>query len=189
MGVSEQETAAAEPMLAVAVRYWQELGLDLGETALVAGDGFLARMFCLAAVWHGACPVIRLDSSDPDIPGVENWKLPSDDPEASLDRLAGRLADAPAVAAVELTGQAVVADALFEILPVYARLLLAGSAGEPLTIDYYNNIHRKGINVLARTIDPAFPAGSGDDPFVARVKALLACPERVKAVMVATRGS
>lgn len=186
MDVSEQGPAAVEPYLAAAVGAWQELGLDLGETALVSGDGIQARMLCLAALWHGACPVVRLDSKDPDIAGVDHCRLPEDDPDPALEALAKRLAAAPAVAAVDLTGRAVVVDALFEVLPGYARLMLAGSGGEPLTIDYYNNIHRKGITVLARRID----SGSGlDGSMPERVRALLACPERARAAVAAAGGA
>ena len=189
MGNLEQETAAVVPLLATALNGWQELGLEIGETALVSGEGPLARMFCLAALWHGACPVILLAAADPGIPGVGTWTVPSDDPEPTLEKLAGRLAGDPAVAAVDLSGRAFVADSLFEVLPVYTRLMLAGSAGEPLTIDYYNNIHRKGLTVLARRIDSDSYPDAGDDPMMARARALLACPERAEAVVAAAEGS
>ena len=177
------------PPLAVAVEAWQELGLELGETAVVSGEGLMADLFCLAALWSGACPVIRLGSRNDSIPGTRCWTVPADDPEPALEQLASRLADAPAVAAVELTGTAVAADILFETIPVYSRLLLAGAAGEPLTIDYYNNIHRKGITVLARSIDPVPEVCDETDPMVRRARALVASPERMQAALDACRES
>ncbi len=174
------------PLLASAVQAWQELGLEVGETALVAGEGALADVFCLAALWHGACPVITLGAAAGRIEGVMGWNVPADDPEPALEELAQLLAGAPAVAAVDLTGRAVIADMFFEVLPQYSRLLLAGDAGEPLTIDYYVNIHRKGIRVLARRVDPE----AVDALMLQRALDLLSSAERAAAwLKVAGSGS
>ena len=189
MQEAQPNVEAVVPPLAAAVGAWQELGLELGETAVVSGEGLLADLFCLAALWSGACPVIRLGSRNDSIPGTRCWTVPSDDPEPALEQLASQLADAPAVAAVELTGTAVAADILFETIPVYSRLLLGGSGGEPLTIDYYNNIHRKGITVLARNIDPAPGVSDESDTMVRRARTLVASPERLQAALDACRES
>ncbi|MBD3868861.1 MAG: hypothetical protein IFK94_12105 [Acidobacteria bacterium] len=171
-----QETVA--PYLASALHAWEELRLEVGETALVAGSGTLTNVFCLAALWCGACPVITL-GPDGHVDGVSGWDIPAEDPEPTLDRLTTELAAVPAVAAVDLTGRAAVADMFFEVLPQYARLLLAGDTGEPLTIDYYVNIHRKGIDLMAREID----VSSVDARMLQRASALLSSPDRAEACL------
>ncbi len=171
------QAESVHPLLACALHAWQELELEVGETALVAGDGPLADIFRLAALWHGASPVIKLGAGGGQVEGVRSCEVPDDDPESVLDELAVQLAEAPAVAAVDLTGRAVVADMFFEILPRYSRLLLAGDTGEPLTIDYYVNIHRKGIGVLARRADP----NTADARMLQRASDLLASAERAAA--------
>jgi threonine dehydrogenase-like Zn-dependent dehydrogenase len=126
--------------LARALWAWEELGLELGETALISGEGPMARMVALAASCRGACPVVLVGSAAQGLPGAEE--------------LAGRAG----VAAVDLTGRSETVDALLEALPHGARLMLAGHESEPQTIDYYNNIHRKGVHLLCRRLQTRSPS-------------------------------
>jgi hypothetical protein len=56
---------------------------------------------------------------------------------------------------VELSGRAEVLDILLEVMPRWTRLLLAGPAGKPVTIDFYKNVHRKGAVIAATDIESA----------------------------------
>jgi threonine dehydrogenase-like Zn-dependent dehydrogenase len=135
------DRGAETALLAVALEAWDELGLELGEAALIAGDGPTARIFATAAGYRGACPVVQVGADGKGLPGAEE------------------LAGMAGVAAVDLSGRADTVDALLEALPEGARLMLAGDDSEPQTIDYYGNIHRKGVHLLCRRLQAGSPSG------------------------------
>ena len=54
---------------------------------------------------------------------------------------------------MELSGRAEVLDILLEMMPRWSRLLLAGPAGQPVTIDFYKNVHRKGAVIAAMDVE------------------------------------
>jgi len=76
---------------------------------------------------------------------------------------------------VDLSGRADVIDVLLEVIPRWGRLLLAGPAGTPVTIDYYRNVHRKGIVFATTVLEPSrvFDAHSDVRSQVARACAIL----------------
>jgi len=172
------DAALAAPMLATMLAVWEELHLELGEIAVVTGNGVLSSIAAVAATICGALPVVRLGREvaqhGPSLPWVS---VRSDESESCLEQLRGIMSDGYGVAAVDLSGQAGVLDLLFESLPRYSRLMLAGRRSQPATIDYYNNIHRKGVLVLTRNLDPAAhldaPPGNGVEDYLRRAFVLL----------------
>ena len=154
------DAALAAPILATMLAVWEELHLELGEIAVVTGDGVHSSMAGVAATICGALPVVHLGRQVASHGELHRISVRSDESEACLDRLRGIMCDGYGVAAVELSGQAGVLDLLLESLPRYSRLMLAGSRSQPATIDYYNNIHRKGVFVLTRDLEPAAHLGT-----------------------------
>ena len=39
-------------------------------------------------------------------------------------------------------------------MPTWGRLVVAAESTEPATIDFYNNVHRKGVTVLGMPVSP-----------------------------------
>jgi CheY-like chemotaxis protein len=160
---------------------WDRLGLSLGETVVITAGHRWSRVAALVATWYGAVPVI-LHSNDalPLPPGVT--RLTVDDPADRARVLATQLRDAPAVVAADFSGRADAVDLLLEALPPISRLMLAGSAGELLTIDYYVNVHRKGLHLVSTVFDDLVaPGASGVADYRARAERLLARPGRADA--------
>jgi hypothetical protein len=104
--------------------------------------------------------------------------LNGEESSALLTELKGRLTDCVGVAAIDASGKAEVTDVIFETLPRWGRLLLAAQRPTPINIDFYNNVHRKGIDMRGcsfdplQVFDPALRANY--DAFVQRAITLLA---------------
>jgi hypothetical protein len=154
-GSIDAPTALQAPSLALALWMWDQLKLELGDVALVSGDDAFAALIAQAAVWRGGCPVIRVSAAGapPAAGAIDVMSIA--DPEVTARDLRARIAGKPGFAAVELTGRASAIDVLFEIMPRWGRMMLAGGARETLTIDFYNNVHRKGMLLLTGVVEPA----------------------------------
>jgi hypothetical protein len=174
----DERPATLVTAVAASLALWDRLGLSLGETVVITAGHRWSRVAALVATWYGAVPVI-LHSNDalPLPPGVT--RLQVDDPADRARVLAAQLRDAPAVVAADLSGRADTVDLLLEALPPMSRLLLAGSAGELLTIDYYVNVHRKGLHLMSGVFEDLAAPGGAD--YRTRAERLLARPDRVAA--------
>jgi hypothetical protein len=142
------------PELVVALVMWEHLRLELGETAIVIGDGSLAPLLCQGAIWHGGAPVIHLGDAPiaHSIPGVESLLV--EDTDQVLVRLRRIVQPKAGFAAVDISGSPQMLTLLFDLVPVRGRLYLGDPETKPVTIDFYNNVHRKGIQILSSVIDP-----------------------------------
>jgi hypothetical protein len=176
------------PTVAKALWIWDTLRLDLGEVALVTDDDDLGPLVALAATWYGPSSVLFLtDRAGLAMPGVTT--VPAISGGAETKALATRLSDRPGTAAIELSGRSDVVDVLLEAMPRFSRLMLAGTAREPLTIDYYVNVHRKGLRLVSAAFDD--PSTSLTEQLGARQERaarLLARPARLEACVEALSG-
>jgi threonine dehydrogenase-like Zn-dependent dehydrogenase len=77
------------------------------------------------------------------------------DPEEALRQLKKRIQDKAGFAAIDLSGRPETIDLLLEVVPRWGRVMLAGRTRQPLTVDFYNNVHRKGVLLLTSIFDPA----------------------------------
>jgi hypothetical protein len=176
----DQPEAALVQSIAVSLRMWDRLGLSLGEAVVVTGGHRWSRVAALVATWYGAVPVMMYSNdSRPLPPGVTRLEIP--DPADRARALASTLNGVPAVVAADLTGRADAVDMLLEGLPQMSRLMLAGNAAEALTIDYYVNVHRKGLHLMSCVFDDSASLGA----FVERAERLLARSDRAEACRAA----
>jgi hypothetical protein len=169
---AEIQASTLAPAVSAVLSVWDRLQLEVGEVAVVTDGHPWSRLAALAATWYGALPVVFLTDSVADIPGVTRLSFAGQ--ETNARELAALLGSRPAVAAAELGGTAGMVDLLLETLPRSSRLMLAGHAGERLTIDYYLNVHIKGVRLVSTVL-------GGDDHFLdpglnARTGRLLARP-------------
>jgi hypothetical protein len=155
LAVPDAVTAALAlqaPSLAVSLWFWDRLALELGEVAVYSFNPsfpFVGQ----AALWRGGVPVLQVGGSDMVVaPGVE--VLTQRDPREIAERITERSRGNPGFAAVELSGLPEIMDVFLEVLPRWSRLMLAGYRSQPLTVDFYNNIHRKGVRIETCSLDP-----------------------------------
>jgi threonine dehydrogenase-like Zn-dependent dehydrogenase len=167
------ETALLVPLAAVALRAWDSLRLEIGAAAVVT-PGLWSPILSAVAGWYGATPLLVRGAGDAASAG-------SGVDAETVSRLSAKLAGCPAVCAIELTGRADTVDLLLESVPKYARVLFAGPQGDRLTIDYYVNVHRKGLHLSSTILSPlgAFTEPVDRD-LAARVSCLLVSPARAE---------
>jgi hypothetical protein len=151
--------AATAPLVlpvATALSLWQSVDLELGEAAVWTTGGALSALAGQVALWRGACPAVELGPSSATVDRIAgsdfiDWS----DAEEAARRLGELIQGRPGFTAVDLSGRADVIDILLEAMPTFGRLLLAGPAGDPVTIDFYKNVHRKGAVIRSTVLDPA----------------------------------
>jgi NADPH:quinone reductase-like Zn-dependent oxidoreductase len=151
-------SAVLVPPVAAALALWETLNLELGEAAVWTGGSPLSGLVGQVALWRGACPAVELGSTESNggaegRQGIEviDWT----DAESASAKLTEVAADKPGFAAIDLSGRADVIDSLLEAIPRWGRLILAGPPGSNLTIDFYKNVHRKGIIISSTILEPA----------------------------------
>ena len=160
--------AVLAPPLASALAVWRRLHLELGDAAVWTAGTPLSALIGQAALWWGAGTGIALGdaaSMAPELPVQHAELVDWSDQDTATARFEKLIAGRPGFAAIDLSGRADVIDILLEVIPRFGRLLLAGPAGDPVTIDFYKNVHRKGIVLATTTIEPAviFDAVGGAD--------------------------
>lgn len=153
LSLGTDEALLAVP-LASAMYLWDRLGLELGEVAMYTEGSDFADLIGQVAIWRGGLPVIRLDRSSGGIPLDRGECLSIADQEESLRRLQLLIKDKPGLAAVDLSGRPEMIDLILEIIPRWGRVMLAGQSQQPVTVDFYTNVHRKGAVVLCEAFDP-----------------------------------
>jgi hypothetical protein len=170
----------ANPLLlavAEALAVWDALALEIGETAVVTDGHPWSRLCALVASWYGTLPVIFVTDGRDGPEGSST--LRTDDSSAAVKKLEAALGDKPGVAALDLSGRADHVDLLFEALPRFSRLMLAGPSRDTFTIDFYVNVHRRGLRLLSRVLDPDAVMRDRTAPsaeYLARAGRLLANP-------------
>ena len=134
------------PVVAEALRAWDLTNPELGTTAIVTGASPWSALMHTVAAWYGAWPALLGRSLDGEPRSTADG--------GSLGALTRALAEAPAVCAMELTGRSDMVDLLLEAVPRYSSVLFAGPRADRLTIDYYVNVHRKGLNLSSTVLSP-----------------------------------
>jgi hypothetical protein len=179
------ETADLAPLAAEALRVWDSLSLELGGAAVVPAGTPWSAAFVEVAAWYGAIPVIISAASSTGADGGAG------ELGIAVEPLRRQLAQFPAVYAVELTGRAETVDLLLEALPNRSRVMFAGPAGDLFTIDYYINVHRKGLHLASTVLAPRFASSAGETNgrLIERASRLLADRDRVQAFQAAVQGS
>jgi hypothetical protein len=141
--------------LAHALWVWEIAGLELGELAILAGATPAPDHIARVGAWRSGRRVVAL-SRDQRQRNTEQWvKIldPADQP-ATLQQLSAAAAEAPGAAAVIWDSSAMLLELVLEVMPAWGRIVLTGDTAEPATVDFYNNVHRKGCRILSAPSTP-----------------------------------
>ena len=151
------------PQLAHALWVWECAGLELGEAAVYAVGSDVSRLIERVAAWRCGGQVIRLQQGGrraDDSSAADAVQIETTDPALAIEALSAIFRRAPGVVAAVCTANSAVINAILESAPMWARFVLATDVTDPATIDFYNNVHRKGSRIL--TV-PAAPAAMFDE--------------------------
>lgn len=146
--------ALLAPPLGLALWLWDRLRLELGECAVYTDGDAFAPLVGQVALWRGGCPVVRLATEADRDPTPEIDVLLAADADATARELRERIKQKPGFAAIDLSGRPEIIDVFFEVMPRWGRLMLAGPSRAALTVDFYNNVHRKGVLLLTGLFEP-----------------------------------
>lgn len=174
----DAELAVLLPFVTEALRAWDLLDLEIGSAAITTAGSPWSGLVAAAARCYGAVPMSA--------GGGRSAGAAIADADA-VAGFAATLRAYPAVCAVELSGRADVIDLVLEAVPREARVLIAGPAGDRLTIDYYVNVHRKGMHLKSTVLSPGrlLRGEESDRQRASRACRLLGNPQRSAAFLQA----
>lgn len=166
-GVSFEDGALTHistfPMAAI-----RKCRLEIGESALVMGQGVLGQLAVLLLKAAGAVPVIAVDpvagkrerslslgadfAFDPmSADFAESVKSVTD---AGRKVQNGRTADSGAKVVVEVTGSGAALDSALDVIAPFGRLALLGcTRNSDFSINYYRKVHGRGVTLVGAHTD------------------------------------
>ncbi len=136
----------------IAMQGVRKAKIELGEPTLVLGGGLIGLFAMQLARLSGGLPVITADLSDNRLQLAR--QVGADhalNPEAEdLDNQLDRITDGKGLAVViEATGHPAVVNTAFQLADWGGRVvLLASTRGETEHVNFYRDVHRKGLTVL-----------------------------------------
>ena len=136
----------------IAMQGVRKAKIELGEPTLVLGSGLIGLFGMQLAKLSGGLPVITADLSDNRLTlatrvGADYTLNPeADDFDEQLDRITGGKGVA---VVIEATGHPPVVNAAFQLAAWHGRVvLLASTRGETERVNFYRDVHGKGLTVL-----------------------------------------
>ena len=136
----------------IAMQGVRKAKIELGESTLVLGGGLIGLFGMQLAKLSGGLPVITADLSDNRLElatrvGADYALNPeAEDFDARLDKITG--GKGPAVV-IEATGHPPVVNTAFQLADWCGRVvLLASTRGETGHVNFYRDVHQKGLTVL-----------------------------------------
>ena len=148
------QVAILLPPLAMALATWNQLSLELGEAAVYVGDGPASGLIGQAALWRGAMPVLEvgMQRSEWAVPGLT--AVCSNSPDELVAKIRSSTSQSPGFAAIDTSGSPEMLEALLDSLPKWGRIALCSRVTTVATVDFYNNVHRKGARIVGASLDP-----------------------------------
>jgi len=152
----EPDLAVLIPVLAAALAAWSGLELELGEAAVViSDDANVSRWLAVAAQWLGGMPIVASTSQQGDLGDDLPEPVCSESPDGLVESIRRGTMTRSGWTGIECTGRAEMLEVMLDSVPRWGRIALAGQSPNPATIDFYNNVHRKGVRLSAASLSTA----------------------------------
>jgi len=176
------DRAMAVPRLAVALAICETVTLELGDLPICTTGTNNLQIIATVCRWRTGREVLVLDLHDgPVAAGLGHRRIDGMDPQRAIDEITRASASVPGLASIVLSRKSEAVDILLEAMPMWARMIIASQGTESATIDFYNNVHRKGANLVTGPASPAFlfePRANADLlPLIERAVRILRCDE------------
>jgi hypothetical protein len=182
------EQAMRIQALALALAICDAADLELGEVAVYTSGVAHESIVATVAQWRTARDAIRLRLQEDALacpPGVQD--VDGADPQRALEVIRMTASHAPGFAAIVLSPQPEALDVLLEAMPMWGRLVIGSASSAPATIDFYNNIHRKGVRMVSVPSSARFifeaPARADRTTLIERAIRILTCEDLAAACL------
>ncbi|MEZ4863204.1 MAG: zinc-binding alcohol dehydrogenase [Caldilineaceae bacterium] len=145
------ERAAFFEMAAIALQGVRKARIELGEPVVVIGAGLIGLLAMQLAKIQGAAPAITVDQDEQRLDfaqqaGADAVVMADSHMQAEIARLSE--ADGAAVV-IEATGHPAAVQTAFDLAGWCGRVVLLGSTrGETERVNFYRDVHKKGLTVL-----------------------------------------
>jgi 2-desacetyl-2-hydroxyethyl bacteriochlorophyllide A dehydrogenase len=147
----DDDAAAFFQLAAIALQGVRKARIELGEPVAVIGAGLIGLLALQLARLQGALPAMSVDLDARRLAFAElvgaDATLPADDD--LLDSLQNVCQAAGAAVVIEATGHPEAIPTAFELAQPGGRVVLLGSTrGETEFVNFYRDVHRKGLTVI-----------------------------------------
>jgi threonine dehydrogenase-like Zn-dependent dehydrogenase len=138
--------------------------LEIGVPVVVAGWDLFTFMFAQVAYMSGALPLILVGTDVASAEFVPNQQVDTvvdvTNPVRVEAVLVGLLSSVQTnCVVIETTGDPAILDLLLETLPAWSHLVLRSHASRMGTVDFYRNVHRKGLTIVGvPQVQEVFPS-------------------------------
>lgn len=137
------------PLLAAALQMADDSNLELGTTIVVCGDCTVSRLMGEIAKWWTPERInIRANEDNDSVEPFSHVLHIAD--EHVQDSLTSMLSGAQSVSFVDFSGNPDAWNVMLESAPYWSRFVANARCQQPMTIDFYNDVHRKGATIVGR---------------------------------------
>ncbi|MBI2195236.1 MAG: zinc-binding alcohol dehydrogenase [Planctomycetes bacterium] len=139
-------------MVSIALQGVRKARIEIGDSALVIGQGLIGNLALQLARFNGAFPTVAMDTEPARLDlarrcGADETVDPTD-PSFEKKVKACIPAGAPSVV-IEATGHPKPVLTAFQLAAWHGRVvLLASTRGETTGVNFYQDVHRKGLTIL-----------------------------------------
>ena len=149
------DRAMLVPRLAMALAATDAVALELGDVPICTSGGEDLHLIATVCQWRSGRDVLVLDLSDGHFAATAGCRrIDSSDPQRAIEDISRASATAPGAAAIVLSRKSDAVDILLEAMPMWGRMIISSAGTEPATIDFYNNVHRKGMSLVTGPASP-----------------------------------
>lgn len=150
------DRAMLVPRLSVALAICEAVALELGDVPVCTSGGDNLHLIATLCQWRTGREVLVLDLLDGHAVAAAGCRrIDGSDPQGAIEDISRASATAPGVAAIVLSRKSEAVDILLEAMPMWGRMIIASDGTKPATIDFYNNVHRKGMSLVTGPASPA----------------------------------
>lgn len=149
----EYEDAAFFNMCGIALQGVRKGRIELGDSVAVLGLGLVGQLTCRLAKLSGGLPVIGLDPVASRrarmLQGGGDAALDPSDPEGCAEALSRLCPKGQPAVVIDATGHPEAIPSAFQLCAPFGRVVLLGSTrGETQRVNFYRDVHKKGLTVI-----------------------------------------
>lgn len=164
----DEEDAAFSVIAEIVMGGVRRSRLAFGESAVIIGAGILGQMAALFCRKAGAWPVIVVDTAEARLPTAQamgataTLPLQADQARSEFERLTqGRMADV----VFEVTGHPLAIPSAFKLARPLGRVVLLGSSRGPTTVDFHDEVHSLGLEIIGAHNSTHPPVATPQNPW------------------------